>query len=215
MPTAQFLLDNFDVIITMTDNKRGLTIPQNIADSAEKAVKGFAQGGGELVLSTFIFSNSIGFGNEIFLPELSPFEKVQCENTAAGQINIKSVPGDPLCKCLLEGVTAPVSSTFANAVTLSKGAILCASYENEQPLLAVNPTFSITGLNTFPAFQADNAQASYRRLVSNAVYCAFKKSIRGLDFYRFSMNYCNRPTVPAPPSGRGVELDKIDTLTEE
>ena len=174
-PTAQNLLDHYDCVIAMTNNRSGVPIPQAVADTAADAVTGFAKGGGGVVLCTFGFSHrrsgGLGFGASIFAPGLSPFQQARpYANAPAGTIDLAHARTDPPCDQLLDGVTAPVSSSFANYVSLSPGATLCASYTNGRPFLAINATGTVVALNTYPPFPSDNNQASYRRLISNAVY---------------------------------------------
>lgn len=184
LPDAQFLLDNFDAVIAMTDNRCGFTIPQFIADSAADALAGFASNGGGVVLSAFGFSPTIGFGNSIFGPALSPFQKAGAGNAPAGTVDLTNISPAPGCQCPLSGVSSPLSSVFANFVALSEGASLCASYSNGTPFLAVNAAGNIIGLNTFPADASDNTQSSYRQLIGNVVFCVCKeKAARGIMFF--------------------------------
>ena len=174
-PTAQDLLDHYDGVLAMTNNHCGIPIPQALADGAADALTGFAQGSGGVVLCTFGFSHlasgGIGFGASIFGPGLSPFQQALPRgNAPSGNLDLANACTDPPCDRLLDGVTAPVSSSYANYVSLSAGATLCASYTNGQPFLAINATGKVVALNTFPASRLDNNQASYRRLVANAVY---------------------------------------------
>ncbi len=178
-PTAQFLLSNFKVVVAMTDNRCGFPLPQTIADAAANALSGFIQGGGGAIIATFGFSNrggagvataGLGFGSAIFNAGLSPFQPgTPSYNAPAGLINIAGASSAPPCNAVFHGVTSPVSSTYANYVSLSAGATLCGSYANGTPLLAINASGNVIGLNTFPANQSDNTQISYQHLVSNAV----------------------------------------------
>ncbi|NIM51710.1 MAG: hypothetical protein GTN78_25700 [Gemmatimonadales bacterium] len=174
-PTAQDLLDDFQCVIAMTDSRCGVPIPQSIADAAADAMTGFAQAGGGVVLSTFGFSHrpsgGIGFGASIFGAGLSPLQQATPYwNASAGAIDVAGASTTPPCDQLMAGVTSPVSSSYANYVSLSSGATLCASYTNGRDLLAINAAGNVVGLNTFPASGSNNNQASYRRLVSNAVF---------------------------------------------
>jgi hypothetical protein len=130
-----------------------------------------ASGGGGVVLATFGYSTSIGFTAPIFAPGLSPFQQVGGGNASAGAIDVAGAAGAPqACVDMMNGVTAPVSSTYANEVSLSAGASWCAGYTNGRDLLAINAAGNVVGLNTFPASASNNGQASYRNLVSNAVF---------------------------------------------
>jgi len=75
-PTAAELARNFDCVIAFTDNKCGVPIPAGIATQAGNALAGFAQTPGKgVVLTGFAFSSSIGFGDAIFAPGLSPLRR--------------------------------------------------------------------------------------------------------------------------------------------
>jgi hypothetical protein len=185
LPTAQYLLNNFDAVIAVTDNKCGIPMPQNIADSAGNALAGFAQGGGGIVLSSFGYSGMIGFGNAIFTPGLSPFQKGGANTFNGGQVDLSSVGPDPICQCIFNGVIGPINviSSYSNEAALSPGATLCASYINGLNFAAVNLAGNIIGLNTFPFEEAQLAQESYRRLVANAILCVCgEKPTRGVEF---------------------------------
>lgn len=189
LPTAQFLLENFDTVIAVTDNRCGEPTPQEVADAAAAALAGFAQSGRGVVLSTFGFSTCIGFGDAIFAPGLSPFQKVECFNAFnGGLINLDTIGPNPICQCIFNGVTGPVTvePTFSNTVTLSPGADLCASYVNNLPFAAVNSAGNIIALNTFPFYITDLQQEAYRRLVANALLCVCQRATRGVDFTRLS-----------------------------
>ncbi len=183
MPTAEDLLNNFNVVIAMTDNRCGFPIPQNIADSAASALVGFANMGGGVVLATFGFSTTLGFGSALFAPGLSPFQRVQGGN---GPSNILVNLNTSQCSCLTDGVTEPLSSSFSNVVTLSSGAIPCLFYDIDSnlPFAAFNQKRNILAINTFPADESDNQQASYRRLIGNAVHCLCQKASRGINFWK-------------------------------
>lgn len=72
-PTAETLIQNFDVVLAYTDNKCGIPIPNKIADQAAKALADFAAAPGKgLILTGFAFSSSIGFGKDLFKHGLSP-----------------------------------------------------------------------------------------------------------------------------------------------
>lgn len=187
LPTAQFLLDNFDSVIAVTDNRCGDNTP--VADSAANALAGFAQGGGGVVLSTFGFSTCIGFGDAIFTSGLSPFQRVECMNAFnGGQIDLESVGPNPICQCIFNGVTGPITvvNNYSNSVTLSPGADLCATYINDLGFAAVNSTGNIIGLNTFPFDSTQLQQEAYRRLVANALLCVCggHEPTRGVDFIK-------------------------------
>ncbi|WP_305927835.1 hypothetical protein [Bacillus mycoides] len=202
LPNAQFLIDNFDAVIAMTDNRCGIPIPDSIANAAADALTGFANTGCGVVLTAFGFSHlqsgGIGFGSSIFGPGLSPFQQEEpFFNTTAGPVDIENASQDPLCQCLLEGVTSPLFSSFANNVSLSPGATLCASYTDGLPFLAINAAGNIVGLNTFPADANDNLQASYQQLVANTVFCVACTSCP-----------CNRTTA----TGSAVTITPTDCL---
>ncbi len=133
------------------------------------------------MLSTFGFSHrpsgGIGFGAAIFAPGLSPLQQATpFFNAPAGAI---STPFSAAAQCTGLGAgVGPLSSTFANFVSLSAGATLCGSYTNGRDLLAINATGSVLGLNTFPTAAADNGQPSYRNMVSNAVFRACSQVIK-------------------------------------
>lgn len=174
LPSAADLADDFDVVLGLTDNACGGD--DAILASAADALAGFANGGGGVVLSTFGFALSegsgIGFGSAIFAPGLSPFQPVQEFNAPAGAVDVAGASSTPPCDEMFDGVTAPLTSTYANAVTLSTGATLCASYSNGSGFLAVNQAGNVCGLNTYPSVESDFTP-SYSRLVSNAVFvCA-------------------------------------------
>jgi len=76
-PTAEELLENFDVVIAFTDNQCGVPIPEEIADQAARALRRFVREGGGLVLTGFAFDEEIGFGDAIFRRGLSPFGKTE------------------------------------------------------------------------------------------------------------------------------------------
>jgi hypothetical protein len=173
-PSAADLLGHFAAVVAMTDNRCGQPIPQDVADAAANALAGFAQGGGGVVLTTFGFSDQsnggIGFGAVIFADGLSPMQPAAPGNAAAGAVDVAGASTAPVCLALLDGVTSPLSSTYANQVSLSNGATWCASYANGLSFLAVNSTGNVVGLNSFPAHQLDVEQPAYARLVSNTVF---------------------------------------------
>lgn len=184
LPTAQFLLDHFDTVIAVTDSGCGEN-NSDIANSAAEALEGYALGGGGLVLSTFGFSTCIGFGDAIFAPGLSPFQRVQCFNANnGGQIDFNSVGQGPVCQCIFNGITGPITvfPVFSNFVTLSQGAELCANYIKGLGFAAVNPVGNIIALNTFPFYNVDLEQEEYRRLIANALLCVCRRASRGVDF---------------------------------
>jgi hypothetical protein len=90
LPTAQQLIQNFDIVIAYTDNKCGPTLPTNIANSATSALTGFiGTAGKKLILTGFAFSSTLGFGNGIYANGLSPLTKggpglAACRRAAAG-----------------------------------------------------------------------------------------------------------------------------------
>jgi hypothetical protein len=174
LPSARDLAGSYAAVIAMTDNRCGEPIPQNIADAAANALAGFAQGGGGVVLTTFGFADQanggIGFGAAIFARGLSPLQPVNRENAEAGGIDLDGASTAGSCHALLDGVTGPLSSVYANEVSLSEGAQSCVSYSNGRTFLAINATGNIVGLNSFPASQPDIAQPGYARLVSNSLF---------------------------------------------
>ncbi|UCB56072.1 MAG: hypothetical protein JSW45_05960 [Thiotrichales bacterium] len=104
-PTAEELLENFDVIIAYTDRQCGIPIPRGIANQAAQALVQFVQGGGGLVLTGFAFDSQIGFGDALFRRGLSPFNK-----TDAGLDNRCSRPGpltDPVTGNRVDEVPGP------------------------------------------------------------------------------------------------------------
>jgi hypothetical protein len=172
-PSAGDLLAAYDVVLAMTDARCGVGTPeaQQVGDAAAAALVGFVEGGGGVALSAFGFSKlpeGIGFGAAIY--DLSPFQSVQGFNGPAGPINLDGASAAPECASLLDGVSSPLSSFYANQVTVSEGAALCASYSNGNPVLAINGDRNVVAVNVFPANQSDNAQASFQRLVGNAVF---------------------------------------------
>lgn len=75
-PTAGELIRNFDVVIAYTDNRCGTPIPPAIATQAGNALAGFIAAPDKgLILTGFAFSSSIGLGDAIFAPGLSPIRK--------------------------------------------------------------------------------------------------------------------------------------------
>jgi hypothetical protein len=189
LPTAQYLLDNFDAVIAISRAFCGIPTPQNIADSAANALAGFAQGGGGVVLSAYGFSTCVGFGDAIFAAGLSPFQKVQCPDAIGEfEVDLNSVGPDPVCQCIFNGVTGPIVLQypfFPNVVALSPGATLCAAYTNGMGFAAVNPAGNIIGLNVFPSWDVYLNQEDFRRIVANAVYCVCGQQpepVRGVDF---------------------------------
>jgi hypothetical protein len=171
LPTAQDLRDNFQCVIAMSDNRCGFNAPA--LASGANALAGFASTGGGVVLATFGFSGpgGIGFGPAIFAAGLSPFQQAGISNAAAGGITIPPAVGDgiPVCDRMLAGVGS-TSSSFANFVNLSAGAVLCENYDNGRHVLAINAGGNVVGLNTFPASQSNNTDPDYRQLVSNSVF---------------------------------------------
>jgi len=176
LPSAQDLLDNFRCVIAMTDQHCGTPLPDHIADGAADALAGYVRGGGGAVLANFGFSHrpeGIGFGAATFEPGLSPFQQGTPHwNAPAGPVDVAGASTDPPCDEIMAGVTGSVSSLWANYVSLSEGATLCASYANGRDFLAVNAPGNVVGLNTYPANAYDIWWPSYRKLVSNAVYVA-------------------------------------------
>ena len=204
LPTAEDLLSRFDVVIAMTDNRCGSSIPSN---TAADALTSFVQGGGGAVITTFGFSNpnGIGFGDSIFGSNLSPFQQVRVSNASAGSIDVTNVSHTAICNALLDGVTSPISSQYANYVALSSGATLCASYTNGHQFLAVNAAENIVGLNTFPASSNDNTQSSYRRLISNAVFVA-SQEVSGNQAP--TLSFVNEDGYVSDTESPGVEPNK-------
>lgn len=178
MPTAQELLNKFDVVVAMTDNYCN----DELTHSVSVALIGFVNGGGGLIISTFGFSTTIGFTDELFADGLSPFQKVMEYN---GPPNIYVDLSTIKFEWLTDGVTAPVHSVFSNFVTLSPGAILLLNYdiESKLPFAAINKAGNIIALNTFLLNKKDNQQESYRRLIGNAVSYIAKKLSRGINFF--------------------------------
>ena len=174
LPSSTDLSSHYAAVVAMTDNRCGQPIPQEVANAAADALAGFARAGGGVVLTTFGFSNpasgGIGFGAAIFADGLSPLQPGAPGNAAAGAIDVEGASTAPLCHALLDGVTNPLSSTFANDASLSNGATACAAYSSGLSFLAINSAGNVVGLNTFPAHQTDVAQPSYARLVSNSVF---------------------------------------------
>jgi hypothetical protein len=176
-PTADTLRNNHDCVVAVTNSECGIPMPDSIADSASGALADFAASGGGVVLSTFGFAyrpwGSIGLGDAIFAPGLSPFQQAAPpSNAAAGAISVASAPLTPPCDKFVEGVTGLVSSSFANNVSVSPGARLCVSYANGLSLAAVNASGNVVGFNSFPFSASDQARPGYRRLFSNAVHLA-------------------------------------------
>jgi hypothetical protein len=179
-PTAAQLRNQFDCVIAMTDNRCGGT-------SDSTALAGFVGLGGGAVIATFGYSTSIGFTAPIFAAGLSPYQPVTAGNAPAGLMDIAGASNTGVCSGLMNGVTAPVSSSYANYVSLSAGATQCADYQNGQGLLAINASGNVLGLNTFPAAQSDHTQASYRNLVSNAVYKSCLQNVA------IDIKFCSNP----------------------
>jgi hypothetical protein len=82
-PTAQQLINNFDIVVAYTDNKCGPTLPPGIRIQATAALTGFiAAPGKKLILTGFAFSTDLGFGNTLYANGLSPLTKGGPANAA-------------------------------------------------------------------------------------------------------------------------------------
>jgi len=95
LPTGAALAQNFDAIIVYTDNKCGVPIPVNIANSAAKALTDFLALGTAAapkgaVVTGFAFNTSIGLGNGAFGGGLVPFRKT------SPAVDTRCSPTDPL-----------------------------------------------------------------------------------------------------------------------
>lgn len=205
-PTADELLECFDCVITMTDNRCGGNTAPLI--QAGDALAGFANGGGGVVLCTFGFATGIGFGDAVFAAGLSPFQKVQGGNGPFLNTLDPSTGAsdDPACECLFDGLLPPFSSRFSNVVTLSPGAILCATFTNGLSAAAINPGGNVIALNTFTAYAVNTNQPDYCRFIANAVSCVCEvcepvedPSVRTQGFWK---QVCRKPH----PSGEHENL---------
>jgi len=123
-PTAADLARNFDCVIAFTDKQCGIPIPPAISIQAGNALATFARTPGKgVVLTGFAFSSSIGFGDAIFAPGLSPLRKGGPANdprcTRPGPLTnsadeaIVDVPGPcPIGSC--QGLSSPVPGGVAD-----------------------------------------------------------------------------------------------------
>jgi len=97
-PTVEELEENFDCVIAFTDKQCGIPIPTGIANQAATTLARFAQTGRGVVLTGFAFSSSIGFGDAIFRPGMSPLRKggpeIDLRCSRAGLVD--PVTGEPV-----------------------------------------------------------------------------------------------------------------------
>jgi hypothetical protein len=145
-PTAGELIRNFDVVIAYTDNRCGTPIPAGIATQAGNALAGFIAAPGKgLILTGFAFASSIGLGDAIFAPGLSPIRK---GGPALDTTCTRSTPC-PIGSCA--GLVAPDGTTCTPQGTPA----LCLDQSGNSCGNAVYQPFS-PGAPGFRDFTCDN-----------------------------------------------------------
>ncbi len=96
---------------------------------------------------------------------------LQCLDDTTGYVcrNMFNVDPHPACQTLFVSVNGPTSSSWANTVTFTSGALACATYENGLPLVAISADERVVGLNVFPGDAVDEMKPWFQCLVANAV----------------------------------------------
>jgi len=160
-PTVDFLLQH-DVVLNYTNfvpNNRTL-LGDRLAD--------YVDGGGQLVICTYSFSNPWSVLGRITTTGYSPLVNTG-QNGTPGLLNV-TAPDDPI----FEGINVGAITFFRNSnfarPALDAGATLLAQDTSGRPMMARNADGTVTGLNLFPQggnFGGNNAE--FYRLIANTL----------------------------------------------
>jgi len=110
----------------------------------------------------------------------------ECGQFARPVFDPVTATSDRVCESLVRGVNGPTSSSLvsalgANALRSGAGAVACLNYLNGTPLLAVNASRNVIGLNLFPAYSEDLKKTWFSCIVANAAIlaCGERRCIPG------------------------------------